>query len=222
MIDTELQAGDILPSEREFVKRKQVSRTTVRQALLELERMGYIYKVQGKGNFVADRMKEATDLNTMYSFTDQMKLQGRIPSTKVLHFEEIPTTEKIAKKLELEWNEQVYKLVRLRIADEQAMMYETTYLPKNRFPHLTKERVEEKALYRIFEEMGHVISVAKEEIVASKARFCEAEMLDIVVDSAVLFISRKTYSTKKEVLEWTESIARADSFKYEIVHQHRV
>lgn len=51
-----MHEDDQLDSEREICQKYDVSRTTVRQALDELEKKKYIYKVQGKGNFIAPKI----------------------------------------------------------------------------------------------------------------------------------------------------------------------
>lgn len=50
----ELKVGDKLPSEAELEKQYGFSKTPIRQALHKLEDKGYIYRLQGKGSFVAN------------------------------------------------------------------------------------------------------------------------------------------------------------------------
>jgi GntR family transcriptional regulator of arabinose operon len=50
-----LNPGDALVAERDLAKVMQISRSTVRQTLDDMEREGIIHRVQGKGTFVADR-----------------------------------------------------------------------------------------------------------------------------------------------------------------------
>ncbi|MBR6329457.1 MAG: GntR family transcriptional regulator [Lachnospiraceae bacterium] len=65
MIDklTDLMAREILtkdspmPSVRSFAMELSINPNTVQRAYNELERMGYIYTVKGKGSFVADNEK---------------------------------------------------------------------------------------------------------------------------------------------------------------------
>jgi len=52
-----INTGEQLLTENEIAAKFQVSRHTVRQALMELEKGGYIYKEQGKGTFCSPKNK---------------------------------------------------------------------------------------------------------------------------------------------------------------------
>ena len=52
----ELKAGDQLPTEAELSKAYEVSRITSKRALTELENANLIYRIQGKGSFVASKI----------------------------------------------------------------------------------------------------------------------------------------------------------------------
>ena len=82
-IENEYRPGDLMPSERELSERYALSRTTVRLALQELERLGLVVRQHGRGTFVADRAAQATNLMQAYSFTNQMRSLGRVPETTV-------------------------------------------------------------------------------------------------------------------------------------------
>lgn len=53
-----LAEGDKMPTEETIGETFGVSRITVRQALDGLAQSGYIYKIQGKGSFVAAKKPE--------------------------------------------------------------------------------------------------------------------------------------------------------------------
>ena len=118
-IENEMTPNDKMLSERGICEQYGVSRTTVRLAMAELEHMGYIYKRHGKGTFVAALNKNSQNLMDSYSFTDHMKEQGKNPSTKVLSFETLESTNYFAENLGISPGEKMIKITRLRLADEE-------------------------------------------------------------------------------------------------------
>ena len=196
-----------------------VSRTTVRLAMAELEHMGYIYKRHGKGTFVAALNKNSQNLMDSYSFTDHMKEQGKNPSTKVLSFETLESTNYFAENLGISPGEKMIKITRLRLADELPMMLERTYLPMKSFSGLTEDMVTKKPLYEIFREnYSEIIKVADEEFSAGLLSDREAQLLEVPVDSACLKLLRTTYNNDNRVIEFTLSVARSDKFVYKVRH----
>lgn len=218
-IENEMVAHDKLASEREIEKRFGVSRTTVRLALQELESDGYVYRRHGKGTFVSELSSQTADLAGVYSFTEQMKKIGRKPNTQILAFEQVEADKRIAKSLQISLGETVYKIKRLRLADDEPLMVETSYLPIRPFLSLKKEQLEQKPLYDVFsEDFEQKIRLADEEFYASIATEEDAEVLRIYSDSPVLHLIRVTYNMKNEVIEYTLSVARADQFHYKVRH----
>lgn len=218
-IETEMGPNTMLSSERELVEHYGLSRTTVRLALQELEKMGYIYRQHGKGTFVSDLSKKTTNLSGAYSFTDQMNALGKIPETKILEFEKIEANKYLANQLNVSLGEPLYKLKRLRLADDQPMMLERSYLPVKIFLSMDVQQLESKPLYTLFEEnYEQIIRVADEEFYASLVTGRDAEILALMESSPVLHLVRKTYNIKNEIIEFTRSVARADQFRYRISH----
>lgn len=218
-IKTEMKPHDLLPSERDLSEIHGVSRTTVRLALQELEHLGYIYKKHGKGTFVSSVSDSVMNLSGAYSFTEQMKSLGRIPQTKTLSFEVVSANQYFADRLGVHKGVKIIKIKRLRLADGQPMMLERTYLPQIKFASLTEGKLDLKSLYDLFlSEYGEVIKYAEEEFYASIVNGKDAEWLDVPTGSPALNLIRETYNTNNEVIEYTLSVARADQFRYKILH----
>ena len=219
-IEHEYRPGDIMPSERELSERYGLSRTTVRLALQELERLGLVVRQHGRGTFVADRSAQTTNLSQTYSFTEQMREMGRVPSTDTLEFLELETDKNLAEHLGCRIGERALKLKRLRSADGMPLMVERTYLPMRKFLSFKLPMLDHKSLYTVMEEDFHeVIRVAEEEFYASIARPADAQLLDIPEGSPVLDLVRTTYNINNEIIEYTLSVARADQFKYKVYHK---
>ena len=218
-IEHEYRPGDLLPSERELSKYYGLSRTTVRLALQELERLGLVVRQHGRGTFVADRSVQATNLSQAYSFTDQMREMGRDPSTTILEFVEIDADKNLAEKMRVRMGDKLFKIERLRCADGMPMMVERTYMPVRKFMSLKRPMLEHASLYTVIEQVFHEkIRVAEEEFFASIARPADAHLLGIGEGAPVLDLVRTTYDVGNEIIEYTLSVARADQFKYKIFH----
>lgn len=218
-IEHEYRPGDLLPSERELSKYYGLSRTTVRLALQELERLGLVVRQHGRGTFVADRSVQATNLSQTYSFTDQMREMGRDPSTTILEFAEIDADKNQAEKMRVRMGDKLFKIERLRCADGMPMMVERTYMPVRKFMSLNRTMLEHASLYTVIEQVFHEkIRVAEEEFFASIARPADAHLLGIGEGAPVLDLVRTTYDVGNEIIEYTLSVARADQFKYKIFH----
>ncbi len=211
-----LQEDDRLPSERELCETYDVSRSTVRQAIQELEKEGYIYRLHGKGTFVSpERFKQ--DLLEFYSFTEEMKKIGKTPSSKVLDFRITKCNEKLARKMKLNIGDKIYVFTRLRLADDEPMMVETSYVPCDRFPGITKEELEKHAMYDIFTKKYNAkFTYAEETFQPVLTREDEAKLLNYSVGLPSMMIERLTYENGN-VIEYTKGIARGDRFKYHVV-----
>lgn len=217
MIEVEnLKEDDKLPSERELCEKYDISRATVRKAIEELEKEGYIYKKHGKGTFISPR-KFAQNLLRFYSFTEEMKKTGKEPTSKVLDFKVIESDDKLAKKMNLKISKKVYKFTRLRLADGEPMMLETSFVPCDRFPNLTKKELQENAMYDIFiKKYNATLTKAEEIFQPVLTRDFEADLLEYVKDYPSMMIERITYERDK-IIEYTKGIARGDRFKYHIM-----
>ncbi|MBY4797471.1 GntR family transcriptional regulator [Collinsella sp. AGMB00827] len=218
-IEHEYRAGDLMPSERELSERYGLSRTTVRLALQELERLGLVIRQHGRGTFVADRSVQ-TNLSQTYSFTEQMRSMGRTPSTTIIEFSEVEADKNQAERMGVRLGERLIKLKRLRSADGIPLMVERTYLPLRMFLSLKRPVLERRSLYDIIEHDFHQkIRVAEEEFFSSIARPADARLLEISEGAPILELIRTTYNTSNQVVEYTLSVARADKFKYRVYHQ---
>lgn len=214
-INKSLEENEQLLSEREICEIYDVSRTTVRQALDELERDGYIYKVHGKGTFVAPK-RVNQDLVSFYSFTEEMKKIGKEPSSQIVGFEIIQSGEKLARKFNVSEEDLIYKIIRIRKADNVPMMYEITYLPFTRFEGLSKDQLEGRPMYDVLtEEYNTKLTFAEEYFEPILTNKLESIYLEIHEGAPSLKIERYTYENSK-LIEYTIGIARGDKFKYRV------
>ena len=110
--------GQTIPSEIELAQIYGVSRPTVRHALKLLSEAGYLEKRRRRGTVVTQPKVDQSFTMTISSFEDAMRLIGRMPKTNVLAFRSEEASEEVAGALALKKGARVYRLVRLRYADD--------------------------------------------------------------------------------------------------------
>ena len=210
-----LQENDRILTEREYCEKYNLSRSTVRQAIAYLEKKGYIYKVQGCGAVVSSRVMKQKLLK-FYSFTEEAKKQGKTPSSKILSFKEKKADEKICKELNINRDDKVYELQRLRLADDEVVMYEKTYLLEKKMQGLSKNILLENPLYDILQNRYNIsFTKATERFSVLLADEKIAEILTIPQGSPIIRLQRWTYAGM-EIIEYTVSLVRGDRFEFEV------
>lgn len=210
-----LKENSQLPTEREYCNKYNLSRATVRQAINYLEKKGYVYKVQGSGTFVSTRRLKQKLLK-FYSFTEEMKKQGKNPESEILSLKIINSSEKISKELNLEKNEKVFELIRLRLADQEKIMYEKTYLPYKNFTTLTKKDLINNPLYDILQNRYKMVfTKAIERFTVGVSDSKVSTALLIPQGTPIIKLQRWTY-VGLEIIEYTISSVKGDKFEFEV------
>jgi GntR family transcriptional regulator len=139
----------MVPSEWELVELYGVSRLTVRRALDELVRQNWLERKHGVGTYVRQPVTASISASKL-SFTEQMRSIGRRPSSQLVGQRETPATAKIARLLRIEENESIIEITRVRLADDEPILLETSCLSLERYPSLAKYSWNEnESLYQI-------------------------------------------------------------------------
>ena len=210
-----LLPGDLLPSENEFCAAYHISRTTVRQALHELEQRGMIERIRGKGTFVL-APKVSRNIGNLYSFSEEMRKIGKTPSSRIINFKLVQKEKCIPAARQLA-SDRVIDVLRVRIADDCPMLLENTFLPVSLCPNLSWEMLETQSLYSIFSETyGLVIAHAVESYEAVLMTKEESQLLECEPNGPAFLIKRTTWDADGRMIEYTKSITPSSRAKFEI------
>lgn len=216
-IDGQQQGGETyqLPSENELAERHGLSRATVRHALDELAREGWIYTQKGVGSFAPVRRVEQ-DVTALVSTTADMRRRGWSLVTKVLEVVLLPAPAHVADALELPEDDLVYKLRRLRVVDQAPLSVQTAYLPAALCPNLPENDLS-GSLYQLLEgRYGLTLWTGSETLRARTATAEEADLLDMPAGAAVMYAERVTYGADGRAVEYLEAVWRGDRYDFKV------
>jgi len=208
----ELDVGEAIPSERQLSADLGVSRLTLRAALDDLAREGYVVRRRGSGTFVGEP-KIAQEL-TMTSFTDDMRRRGMRPSSRTLELRVLPAGARLGRLLHLSPSEPVVVASRLRLADGESMAIETVHVREKHVSGLTAQDLEETSFYELLRDRyGIVVVGGTQTIEPTVTDEEESAALGVPLHSPAFRFERVTHSETGEIVEFVESIYRGDRYR---------
>ncbi len=190
--------GSYIPTEAQLEERFNVSRATIRKALSELVHQGYLERRRSKGTIVAG-VKLEENLQELCSFTDQFISKGIQLVTKIIDFQTIACSEKIARKLEIEPGKPVHYMQRLRLVEDAPVALEHWYAPESYFPGLSKDLfgetgLEQSTYYILYQNYDLKVVKAEDSMSAVSLRQSEAELLCVDEGIPALLRTRLSYN----------------------------
>jgi len=209
--------GDQIPTEAELSTNFGVSRITVKQAIKKLVHESVLYRKQGKGTFVC-QPKVNRKLNRLISFNDEMLQKGMAPRARVLEIEVVAARRSVAEALHVPEGEEVVRIRRLRIVDDEVMAVQTSHVPMGLAPGLA-EKAEKLSgsLYRVLtEDYGYSPAYGKESYSAVVLYGSNAQVLGVPDGTPAFAVKRTAYLKDGRPIEYVESLLRGDRYILDI------
>ncbi|MGQ5708845.1 trehalose operon repressor [Lactobacillus sp. PSON] len=206
--------GEYLPSESQLTTLYGSSRETVRKALEQLNSLGMIQKIKGKGSIVLDLEKYSFPLSGITSFSELNKSLGMNAKTQVLKLDKMEDLPGLFKEKFPNQEKQAGIYVeRLRLIDNQPQVLDCDYLFTPPIEELPKE-VAESSIYDYLEnKVGLNISYATKEITVEKVNNELQDKLKIPDDVAVLVASHN-FLNDTTLFQLTLSFHNPAKFKF--------
>lgn len=202
--------GEKIPSENDLIIQFDISRNTVKKALDDLVQDGLLNRIQGKGTFVS-KPKFEQPLTGFYSFSKVMKAQGLNPKDIILSIEKKAAKLSVSRQLQISEGEFVIELKRLRCANDEPIILETSYIPCSLVCDLSEQDLEETSLYDYIEkELGIYVTSANEIFEPVLIRNYESHYLEVEEGFPALLLDRIAYDSEKKPVEFCRSIIRGD------------
>jgi GntR family transcriptional regulator len=207
--------GAKIPPEPELQRTYSASRGTVRRAVDELARQGYVVKKPGKGTFVRST-SPILQKSELASFTQQLTARGLTPTTRLLSAGRIRAAEakgRVREAFGLTSEAEVIHIRRLRLGDGVPLAIQSVYLLPDLCPGILEEDLSH--LFRLYEIRYRVqVNVADEMIRVGRAAEDEAALLEIALGDPVVIRDRVSSTQDREPFEVLHSVDRSDRFQY--------
>ncbi|MEW6524051.1 MAG: GntR family transcriptional regulator [Bacillota bacterium] len=214
-----------IPSERELCRLHGVSRTTVRQALDQLVAAGLLYRVHGRGTFVAQpRVNQG--LFRITSFESSIRELGLVPRTIVLRAEWVPFDLGPGGVLQLVPDQGLYCLELLGLATEQPMALYRSY-----FEPALGEVVAGRArllagrglafsTYQLYaREVGSRVT-ARQTFEAGLAGREVASVLQIHAGAPIFNVTSVIFGPGGRPVEFRRAHYRGDKYRFHVDREH--
>ena len=204
-----LAVGEAIPSERQLGLDLSVSRLTVRAAVDELVREGYLVRRRGAGTFVAEpKIVEGIDIA---SFSDDMRARGLTLGSRTIEFRTIPAGARLGRILHVSPSEPVVVVKRLRLADGEPMAIELLCVRSSLVPGLTSADLE--MYYDLLARRYDVVVAGGIQTVEpTVTNEEESRSLGVPLHSPALHFERVLRSSRGDVVEYTSWTYRGDRY----------
>jgi GntR family transcriptional regulator len=216
---SELQAGDALPTEQQIQDQYNLSRTTVRQALSELEDEGRIVRQRGRGTFVTES-KLAHHPAEYPSLSDNMVQRGVVPGWKLLAAEWVEPDKAVREALQLTRDdEKAFLLERLRLEDGRPIGHHCAYVPATFTDSIDGTAFTSGGSLRYLMSLPFLGQCLADRVLeALPASDNVATLLDVEQGAALFRVKRTIYSPQKVPVEYFVGLYRGDRFEYHVTN----
>ncbi len=214
----QISTGAVLPGELELAAQLGMSRHTVRHALGVLTNEGLLRRERGRGTTVVSdtpRLFERS-LSTFYAFAWEARARGANQRSYLIERKVLPADEVFAERLQVEPGTELERIVRLRTADDDPLVFETAYLPRALTVLIDAGVLERDSIYDALERLhGIRITRAHESIRPIVLNRPVARLLRATAGAPAFLVERTTWSEDGPI-EWQESVVRGDRYLYSV------
>jgi DNA-binding GntR family transcriptional regulator len=209
----ELQPGQQILQEREYASRFGISLAPIRQAILDLVKEGYLYRMRGRGTFVREAKVEEK-INILSSFTESLRAKGLSADLRIVDSGIVSAPEGMRRFL-AQSDQRVLALRRVAVVEGEGIALLSAYVPAELVPGLEAVNLEGLSLYQTLEaRYGIVLARAETAIEVVRCRAEEAALLGIPQGTPLMLAEGATYDVSDRFVEYSRILYRADRFRF--------
>jgi DNA-binding GntR family transcriptional regulator len=214
-IRRDFRPGQLLPTQQALAREFGASLITIKRALHDIARQGYLQSTRGRGTVVT-RPVVSDDRSEVSSWTDAMTGLGREPRTVSSAVQLRVPSRELGRLLGLRARARTVRLERLRTLDGRPFCLMTNELPEALVPGLPEHGLPEDSLYAWLRRRHRLVPHrADEEVTARPPLPRESKFLGADVP-IVLVVRRHTFLPDGRPLEVAEMAADARQYRYRV------
>ena len=207
----EYKADERIPSELDLCEKFNISRPTVRQAINELTTTGHLFKLKGKGTFVAAQ-KLHINIKDYTGFTDSILDSNNLSEKEILSIENVSSknhpnvVEAFGLKKDDNYNFTAVSF--MNYINNEVISFNVSYIPLNLFPDIKEDIQDNKDVLRGKYPLIPSLSKSSLDIISTDQR--EAAYLNIQPGQPLIRINNLLYSKSGQPVEFIVTKYRAD------------
>lgn len=210
------EPGEAIPPERKLAEIHKVSIGTVKKAILNLVYEGHLFRVQGKGTFVAGTVLRRENLR-YYRYMADFKSQEAAIKIHFLDLKKAKGIRLINQYLKIRQNHDLYKFRRFFSSNGIPVIYTVSYLSQKLFPDLEKfprSRFERIPIFISLEQSYGLPTIFNRELISLASADAQvAKVLNIKQGTSILCIEMLAYTYKDKPYEYRQSYCLTDHKK---------
>jgi len=217
----EWQVGAQIPTEDELCRMFGVSRATVRTAVLELVRQGYLKRQQGKGTFIY-RNIISEGLNMQTSLKELLLEEGLEIASRVLAKTVMMPVDDLDQKLDITPDKHIIYIKRIWTVQDEPVLLQENYIPYHVCPLLLEDDIENHSLFEIFDKKyGIKITQANNYMDITRLSADEGRVLGLPEGSPAILLIQHFYSGDTMIM-YARAVKMPDRFQFSVELERKV
>ncbi len=219
ILSGEYKSNEQIPFEKDLCEIYGISKMTAKKAMDILIMEGLIVKKRGSGTFVKNvkmgDMQKALATYQFQGFTASHK-EGAVSSIVLEFVLENPTAE-VADVFNIEEDDFVYKIIRIRQLNGVPNAIEEMYMPINVISGLKKKNAEKSIYEYIEKELGLNIQSSHRTLTARPCTDFEGKHLNLETGEPVVVSVQTAFLDNGVAFEFSKCVHSHKTFKFETV-----
>ena len=212
----EWNEGMLIPKEDMLCRELKVSKITIREAMKLLVNDGKVVRIPGKGTFVS-KPKLEQKLNKFFGFSKWALQNGLNPASRLLKVETLESNSHIAKHLGITAGAPVTRIERLRLGNDEPLMFEEIWISESLCPSLHLKDIANIPLNEIITNDYKIpLLRAVESIEPKTAEDYIARLLRMPATALLLSVEYTAYTTDSRIVYFVISSYRGDRVTFSV------